>query len=87
MGRLIVDVSSEQHQIIKALAATEGKTIKDYILEKVLPVKDESNLDDAWDELRDILAKRIENAQSKGASTKSISQITEATLNRLERSD
>lgn len=80
MSRLIVDISKEQHQIIKALAATEGKTIKDYVLEKVLPVSDETDIDNAWDELKQLLARRIENADRHGLSTKSIPDIMEETL-------
>ena len=36
MSRLVIDVSSEQHQKIKALASLQGKSIKDYVLDKIL---------------------------------------------------
>lgn len=35
--RLLIEVSPEQHQRLKASAALQGKSIKDYVLEKTLP--------------------------------------------------
>ncbi len=77
MSRLVIDVSGEQHQQIKALAALQGKTIKNFILEKVFT---DSNADDeqnAWEELESLLAARIEEAEQKNSSTKTFEQITE----------
>jgi uncharacterized protein (DUF1778 family) len=37
MTRLTIDISGEEKQQIKALAALQGKTLKDYILDRVLP--------------------------------------------------
>ena len=79
MSRLIVDVSSEQHQIIKALAATEGKSIKDFVLDRILPEAAEGE-EAAWDELRDILSTRLRSVAKRGASSKSVTDITEETL-------
>jgi hypothetical protein len=79
MSRLIVDVSSEQHQIIKTLAATEGKSIKDFVLERILP-DTEAGEAEAWDELRNILGERLRTATQQGVSSKSVSEITEETL-------
>jgi len=77
MSRLVIDVSGEQHQQIKALAALQGKTIKDLILGKLftdLGIDDEQ---DAWHELETLLASRIEEAEQMGASTKTFEQLTE----------
>ena len=41
MTRLTIDVSGEEKQKIKALAALHGQTLKDYVLERVLPDTDE----------------------------------------------
>ena len=82
MSRLIVDVSSEQHQIIKTLAATEGKSIKDFVLERILPESDAGEAA-AWDELRHILSERLRSATKQGVSFKSVSEITEGTLQGL----
>jgi len=40
MTRLTIDISGEEKQQIKALAALHGKTLKDYVLEKVLPYEE-----------------------------------------------
>jgi uncharacterized protein (DUF1778 family) len=37
MTRLTIDISGEEKQQIKALAALHGKSLKDYVLDKVLP--------------------------------------------------
>jgi len=83
MSRLIVDISAEQHQVIKALAATEGKSIKDYVLEKILPTREDANTEAAWNELKSVLAQRIENAQAKGLSSRPITDIMDVTLEKL----
>jgi len=37
MSRLTIDISPEQHKSLKALAALEGKTIRQYTLERLFP--------------------------------------------------
>jgi uncharacterized protein (DUF1778 family) len=37
MRRLSIEITLEQHQKLKAIAALRGKSIKDYVLERVLP--------------------------------------------------
>ena len=75
MSRLVIDVSGEQHQQIKALAALQGKTIKDLILDKLFTDKDDEQK--AWEELESLLASRVEEAERVGASTKTFEQLTE----------
>lgn len=36
MGRLSIEITKQQHQQIKAIAALQGMSIKDYILQAVL---------------------------------------------------
>lgn len=83
MSRIVFEVTSDQHQVIKALAATEGQSIKDFILTRILPPHPADAEEEAWNELREILASRIINAQQNGVSQRSVSQITEDTLQRL----
>lgn len=82
MSRLIVDVSSEQHQIIKTLAATEGKSIKDFVLERILPQTPAGEAE-AWDELKQLLNERLRQVREHGISTKSVTDLTEDTLKGL----
>ena len=35
--RLSIEVTHEQHQRLKSVAALRGQTIKDYVLKRVLP--------------------------------------------------
>ncbi|MDE0214542.1 MAG: antitoxin [Deltaproteobacteria bacterium] len=37
MSRLSIELTPEQHQQLKAIAALQGQTLKDYILERTLP--------------------------------------------------
>ena len=37
MSRLTIDISPEQQKSLKALAALEGKTIRQYALERLFP--------------------------------------------------
>lgn len=86
MSRLVIDVSGEQHQQIKALAALQGKTIKDLILGKLftdLGIDDEQ---DAWGELETLLESRIEEAEQMGASTKTFEQLTEEMIKARKQS-
>ncbi len=71
MGRLTVDMSDEQHQSLKALAALEGKTIKQYALERLLPRDDA----EAWRELKTVLASRVEEGLAGRVSSKSVDAI------------
>lgn len=48
--RLSIDVTSEQHKKLKAIAAIQGKSIKDYVLEKSLPRQNSNNKYDQLDE-------------------------------------
>jgi hypothetical protein len=37
MGRLTIEITDKQHQSLKALAELEGKTINQYVLERLFP--------------------------------------------------
>lgn len=50
MSRLTIDITDQQHKSWKALAALEGKTIKQYALERLFPI--EADADQAWQELK-----------------------------------
>ncbi|EOV8088369.1 hypothetical protein ABN078_03465 [Providencia huaxiensis] len=39
MSRLTIDITEQQHQSLKALAALQGKTIKQYTLEHFSPIR------------------------------------------------
>lgn len=73
MSRLTIDMTDQQHQSLKALAALEGKTIKQYALERLFPGDAEAAL--AWDELKSLLKARIEDGLAGKVSKLSIGEI------------
>lgn len=73
MSRLTIDISSQQHQSLKALAALQGKTIKQYTLERLFPGDTDS--DQAWHELKSLLRARIDDGLAGQVSAKSIGDI------------
>ncbi|QCI78671.1 antitoxin [Hankyongella ginsenosidimutans] len=73
MSRLTIDLTHEQHQQIKAIAAMQGKTIKEYTLAKLLPLTADEH--QAFNALKSLLHQRIETAQTDGASSKSFDDI------------
>lgn len=73
MSRLTIDISEQQHQSLKALAALQGKTIKQYAIERLFPSN--ANDDLAWQELRDLLEVRINDGLAGKVSAKSIGDI------------
>jgi hypothetical protein len=72
MGRLTIDITDQQHQALKAMAALQGKTIKEYALERLLP---EAGDEDGLAGLRSLLATRAAEAGRGEVSDKSISEI------------
>jgi hypothetical protein len=83
MSRLTIDITDQQHQSLKALAALQGKTIKQYALERLFPGNGEA--DRAWDELKTVLKARIDEGLAGKLSTKSIGEILDDELS--ERRD
>lgn len=71
-----ISITSEQHQKIKALAALQGKSIKDLILDKLINPNAVDEQRD-WDKLDELLLYRVENAQ---VSPKSLKEITDDVL-------
>lgn len=78
MSRLTIDITRQQHQNLKALAALQGKTIKQYALEQLFP--GDANADQAWQELKALLSTRISEGMAGQVSTKSVSDIVDEEL-------
>ena len=79
MSRLSIEISPEQHKKIKALAALQGQSIKDFILNKLFLVNNEDE-QNAMAELEELLLSRIKQAKDTPASCKTIKQITDDVL-------
>jgi uncharacterized protein (DUF1778 family) len=76
--RLSIEVTDEQHQRLKAVAALRGQSIKDYVLERVLPEILTGDENQALHQLEAFLEPRIKAAQD-ATIKKSVKQIFEET--------
>lgn len=74
MSRISIDVTPEEHQKVKALAALKGKSIKEFVLACILQSTDEEA---ALEELEAILDKRIAAAKAGGISKSTVGEIFE----------
>lgn len=79
MSRLTIDVTEQQHQALKALAALEGKSIKQYTLERLFPADEQQ----AMQELKALLQSRLAAAERAEVSPLSTAEIAEETLREL----
>ena len=70
--RLSIEISNEQHQFLKAAAAIQGKSIKEYVLDSALPTDEEQ---EAFKRLESLLSKRKQNALEGHISDKTIDDI------------
>lgn len=78
MSRLTVDLTNQQHQTLKALAALQNRTIKEYVLERLFP--GDANGDQAWQELRSLLGARINEGLAGRVSAKNVGEILDEEL-------
>ena len=78
MSRLTIDISEQQHQALKAMAALEGKSIKQFTLERLFPA--EASEEDSMEALRALLTERVAEARNGGLVQGSISEIAEEAL-------
>ena len=75
MSRLTIDITEQQHQSLKAMAALQGKTIKQYALERLFP--GDADADQAWQALQVLLRQRVDNALAGKVSDKDVHQSLE----------
>lgn len=78
MSRLTIDVTEQQHQALKAAAALQGKTIKQYTLERLFPSASEE--DQAFHDLKELLSQRMAEARRGEVSERSITDVSEEVL-------
>ena len=78
MSRLTIDITEQQHQSIKAMAALQGKSIKEYAVERLFPQA--SGEEQALSELKQLLEQRMAEASRGEVSTKSITEVAEEAI-------
>ncbi len=80
--RLSIEISPEEHQQLKAAAALQGKSIKDYVLERTLPDSQEKA---ALQKLESFLKPRIDAAMSGERSSLSVDDIFDEVENQSQQ--
>ena len=75
MSRLTIDVTEQQHQALKAMAALQGKTIKQYAVERLFPAA--ADEEHAMQELKSLLLSRLANAERGEVEERSATEIAE----------
>jgi len=83
MSRLTIEITGQEHQEIKAMAALQGKTLKQFVMEKIFSSQGNGDEEAAWGELKLLLNSRIEAAESGAISKKKMRQIAEDKLKNL----
>jgi hypothetical protein len=81
--RLSIEMTTEQHQRLKAIAALRGQSMKDYILARVLPDNNSAEASEDGEALRQLeafLASRIEQAAQGETLARSVREIFAETL-------
>ena len=78
MSRLTIDTTDQQHQQLKAMGALQGKTIREYAIEKLFPrTSDESA---AFRELKNLLEQRLAEVAEGSVSTERVTEIAEGEM-------
>lgn len=74
MKRITIEVTEQQQHRLKAMAALQGQTIKDFVLASTIGDEDEAA---ALEELEELLEKRLANARAGGVSSRTVADIAE----------
>ena len=72
MSRISIDVSKEEHQRLKAMAALKGMSIKEFVLSRTIG---DTALDADLAELEALLDRRIDRAKIEGTSSWTVAEI------------
>ena len=83
MKRISIEVTEQESQRLKAMAALQGKSIKDFVLESTIGT-DEGK---ALEELEELLRQRAEQVEAGHVSRRSVKDIFEARIRADSDSD
>jgi hypothetical protein len=78
MSRISIDVSPQEHKKLKALAALQGKSIKDFVIERTIGMNGKDHSKAALAELELLLDERIRAARNGAISKRTVGTIFEA---------
>ena len=74
MKRISIEVTDQEGHRLKAMAALQGKSIKDFVLSSTIGTDDEAK---ALGELEALIDARMERARREGFSKKTVEEIFE----------
>lgn len=72
MSRISIDVTDAEHAKLKALAALQGQSIKDFVLSRTIGDRE---LAPHLAELEALLDRRLDRSRSEGASDRTVGDI------------
>jgi len=72
MSRISIDVTPQEHQRLKAMAALQGMSIKEFVLANTLGLAEENR---ALDELEALLEMRLKGAKEGKVSSRSVGDV------------
>ena len=75
MSRISIDVTPQEHQRLKAMAALQGKSIKEFVLASTLGNQSGPTVQRDLAELEAALDQRIEEAKTNGRSTRTVEEV------------
>ncbi len=78
MSRLTIDITDQQHQVLKAMAALQGKSIKQYAIERLFPPAGDE--EQALQELKALLRDRLAEAERGEVTPLSAVEIAEQVI-------
>ncbi|MHC4953209.1 MAG: plasmid mobilization protein [Planctomycetota bacterium] len=82
MSRISIDVTPEEHKKLKAMAALQGKSIKEFVLESTIGAGPTSP---ALAELEALLDRRIRRATAEGPGTRTVGDVFRQARDEAER--
>jgi uncharacterized protein (DUF1778 family) len=78
MSRISIDVTEKEHQKLKASAALQGLSIKEFVLERTIGKRSNPQEEAALQQLEALLDKRIKSAQRAGSRKRTVREIFKA---------
>ena len=72
MSRISIDVTPQEHQRLKAMAALQGMSIKEFVLANTLGLAEENA---ALAELETLLDKRLKSAKAGRVSSRTVGDV------------
>ncbi|MEX6506915.1 hypothetical protein [Jiella sp. M17.18] len=88
MPTILLDVTAEEQRKLETVAASNGESVRDYVLKRALseaPAPDHLSESEALRAMSDYLSPRIEQARRGEFSTKSLSEIRREARTHAER--